>query len=481
MSSARYFRLISLEVYGCRFNLTLSELRLYASGSAVDGSATMSCVGTPTDGSLANLIDGNTATSCTFDGAEVALPGFYLQWDLGSTTAVDEMRITGVSQATWLHRFTLQSSDDEATWTEISAGIKTKWLGAGTAAVMSVPVLGLVDAELMLRGDGDNLSTAIVDSRSSPKTVTVYGNACISTSYSVFGGSSLHFDGSGDYLEVSDSFEFGGSDLTVQFWLKTSTTFTYAGVIGKDDGSFPVGAWGLLLNGNGNGSIQLWNASYSRGSPLLNSAAVGVNDDTFHHIALVRYGSAWTIYKDGVGIATNTWSGSMATIALSLNIGRDPGYSRDFNGYIDDLCISLKAEYTGDFTPPSAPIAISDATPIRARADSSGVRFVGPTVGNVQQGVNGRNLNAIADNSNGPGTITGTVKRKALPDNVPLSRKVRLLRERDGKCVRETWSDAATGAYTFTGLDLAQAYTAVAWDHQHTYRATIADNLTAAR
>ena len=481
MVSARYFRLISLEVYGYRFNLTLSELRLYASGSAVDGSATMSCVGTPTDGSLANLIDGNTATSCTFDGAEVVLPGFYLQWDLGSTTAVDEMHVTGVSQATWLHRFTLQSSDDAITWIDISAGRKTQWPGAAVAAVMSVPVSGLVDAELMLRGDGDNLSTAIVDSRSYPKRVTVYGNACISTSYSVFGGSSLHFDGAGDYVEVLDPFEFGGGDLTVQFWLKTSTTSTYAGVIGKDDGSFPVGAWALLLNGNGSGSIQLWNASYSRSAPLLNSAAVGVNDDTFHHIALVRYGSAWAIYKDGVSIATNTWSGSMAYLSLSLNIGRDPGYSRDFNGYIDDLCISLKAEYTGNFTPPSAPIVISDATPPRPRADSSGVRFTGPTVGNVQQSINVRTTNLIADNANGVGTITGTVKEKALPTNLPLSRKVRLMREWDGKRVRETWSDATTGAYTFTGLDVAQVYTAIASDHLRKYRATVADNLAATR
>ena len=79
----------------------------------------------------------------------------------------------------------------------------------------------------------------------------------------------------------------------------------------------------------------------------------------------------------------------------------------------------------------------------------------------------------------GAGQITGTVKKKALPDNLPLARKVRLYHDRTGQLVAETWSDATTGAYQFLGLDLAETYTALALDHTHTYRAVAADNLSA--
>lgn len=81
----------------------------------------------------------------------------------------------------------------------------------------------------------------------------------------------------------------------------------------------------------------------------------------------------------------------------------------------------------------------------------------------------------------GDGQITGTVKKKALPNNLPLDRKVRLYHDRSGQLVAETWSDPVTGVYLFQGLDLDEVYTALALDHTHTFRAVAADNLAATR
>ena len=78
----------------------------------------------------------------------------------------------------------------------------------------------------------------------------------------------------------------------------------------------------------------------------------------------------------------------------------------------------------------------------------------------------------------GNGTVYGTVDRKGSPANVPLRRRVRLHSDITGAVVRETWSDAATGAFAFTGIDPAQRYTALAYDHEHNFRAEAADNLT---
>lgn len=479
MASARYFRVVGVEVYSSLTVMELSELRLYASSSAVDGSATVTCTVTPSAGTLSDLVDGNTSTSCTFRSVDAASPGFAIQWDFGGSTTVDEIRVAGPSKDSFLHKFTLQSSSDSVTWAdEFSTIPSTKWTDAATAWSIRFSNIdpNWANVGLALPFDGANNDLRIPDiSGSSPKTITSYGDARLSATQSKYGISSLVLDGSGDYVEVAShaDFSFGTGDFAIMFWLYPVSLANGPMLIDMRPGS----------NGNYIGGLGIASdRSIAYGANSVGfaySPAGAVTAGAWQHIALCRSGTTGRIFVNGTQVASGTDTTNYAQTRLWL--GRNVfTSSQDLNGYIDDLIIYKGvAVHTSDFTPVRI-LQDYDLTPNRPSIVSAR-RFVGPTVGNVQQGVNGRNLNAIADNSNGPGTITGTVKRKALPDNVPLSRKVRLLRERDGKCVRETWSDAATGAYTFTGLDLAQAYTAVAWDHQHTYRATIADNLTAAR
>lgn len=65
------------------------------------------------------------------------------------------------------------------------------------------------------------------------------------------------------------------------------------------------------------------------------------------------------------------------------------------------------------------------------------------------------------------------------PDNIPVSRRVALVDERSRRIVRETWSRASDGYYRFDNIRGDRAYSVVAYDHLHNYRAVIADNLTA--
>lgn len=81
--------------------------------------------------------------------------------------------------------------------------------------------------------------------------------------------------------------------------------------------------------------------------------------------------------------------------------------------------------------------------------------------------------------SSGPGIITGTVKEKTTPVNTPLHRRVQLIDQRKSIPLQEVWSDAATGIYSFTGLDVTIPYTVIAFDYNNLYRAVIADNLYA--
>lgn len=75
----------------------------------------------------------------------------------------------------------------------------------------------------------------------------------------------------------------------------------------------------------------------------------------------------------------------------------------------------------------------------------------------------------------GDGTVYGTVKTKATPDNLPVSRRVRLYQTKDMVLIRETWSDPVTGAYSFGQIAQGQDYTVIAHDYQQTFRAIGAD------
>ena len=76
----------------------------------------------------------------------------------------------------------------------------------------------------------------------------------------------------------------------------------------------------------------------------------------------------------------------------------------------------------------------------------------------------------------GPGTITGTTKNTGTPPT-PVRRRVRLHEQSSGRIVRETWSDATTGAYSFTGLRLTRYYI-TGFDHTGTYAGVIETDIT---
>lgn len=76
----------------------------------------------------------------------------------------------------------------------------------------------------------------------------------------------------------------------------------------------------------------------------------------------------------------------------------------------------------------------------------------------------------------GDGVIYGPVELYNQAGNLPLSRRVRLHRSRDGQLVRETWSDAH-GNYRFEGISQRYTYDVIAWDHEGLQRSVVANDL----
>lgn len=81
-------------------------------------------------------------------------------------------------------------------------------------------------------------------------------------------------------------------------------------------------------------------------------------------------------------------------------------------------------------------------------------------------------------NHGGRGRIAGVVTREGTPNDIPVSRRVRLHREVDGLLIREVWSSPVDGSYTFDFILETQQYYVVSFDHTEFYNAVIADLIT---
>jgi Concanavalin A-like lectin/glucanases superfamily len=182
------------------------------------------------------------------------------------------------------------------------------------------------------------------------------GNAQISTAQSKWGGSSMYFDGTGDYLfsPVGQNYSFPG-DFTIECWINTSTTSTEGGAYRRLFATGPDNAASLQIvfsdGSTASGSISVVTSTFVISGNI--NAATGA----WVHVALARSGTSMKLFVGGVQ------SGSTATTSQAFTNGATYGLyvassqagTGRYLGYIQDFRITKGyARYTTAFTPPSA-------------------------------------------------------------------------------------------------------------------------------
>lgn len=321
------------------------------------------------------------------------------------------------------------------------------------------------------------------------KTVTVAGNTRISTAQSVFGGSSGYFDGEGDYLTVAANakFYFGTEDFTLAAWVYIAANSSAdaagnrgAGVVFNDSGS--VASMEFLIKGNSATTGTGLQLGLTSGSYVSVSANTAISQSEWHLVEVSRVSGVAYFFLDGNLIGSSVFAYAVGNASTPLKIGGrtwNAAYNDYLNGHIGELVV-LKGIglHTASYTPSPTPFyypTLADMTPQLLGEVTHLSAFSSPAI-------SAHPLPAIAGSKNlyhgGPGSVIGTVKRKASPSNLPWVRRVRLFRDRDGVMVGETWSDAA-GNYAFTHLDTAETYTALAYDHTGELESVCASNLPA--
>jgi hypothetical protein len=213
------------------------------------------------------------------------------------------------------------------------------------------PLTAITNTSLLL-----NFTNAGIIDNAMINDLETVGNAQISTVQSKFGGSSISFDGTGDYLvsnsAITDLYAFGSGNFTIEFWLYLSVAPGAGGYMNIIDfrpqstsGAYPS----IYLDGS-NATLKYYTNSADRiiGSNLATA--------TWYHIALCRSGTSTRLFLNGTQTGS-TYSDS----TVYLNAVKRPFIGLNswdvstgaFNGYLDDLRITKGvARYTNNFTPP---------------------------------------------------------------------------------------------------------------------------------
>jgi len=197
------------------------------------------------------------------------------------------------------------------------------------------------NTSLLLHFDGAHNSTSVTDTSYLPKTASVQGDAKLSIAKNKFGGSSIYFDGSGDYLTVPDhpGFDFYAEDFTIEYW-EYRISGGYRPAMCRLRTGQGYNPW--LVGWNENGTLYCYMSSDFANWNIANQLSMGSTVfNTWTHYAVVRQGNTIRTYQNGIQIASTTSSLSLPAGGGPLSIGRyaDDGTSY-LHGYLDDIRIT---------------------------------------------------------------------------------------------------------------------------------------------
>ena len=207
-----------------------------------------------------------------------------------------------------------------------------------------------------------NMTSAGIYDAAMMNNLETVGDAKLSTAVSKFGGSSMSFDGSGDYLSANPigAGDLGTGDFTIEYWMNASAVGSYSGPAGTQEvaGFATAGMWRCLNRFNSSNGIYF---AYTTGSTFVDITftATNYNDGTWHHVAYVKSGTSLKAYVDGTQVGTAATVTQSLTSGKKLTLGYNPQDNAYYTGYVDDLRITKGyARYTSNFTPPTSALQI---------------------------------------------------------------------------------------------------------------------------
>lgn len=447
MATARYWRLVGLSTYAGG-DLELGGLHWHNAGGRIDASATLTCSHAPVEGVLANLQDADPATAARFAAADVRAAGYYLAWDFGVAVTDPWPRMAATVRERFLNGATLQFSADARLWTTDLMFSRVIYPGAGSYT----PLDPAFRPDLSQWDPDSKGSSASISGRAatvwSNLTGFVRTTAPRRTGRRVFGLRLLVNNSQQRFFGGLSALSGWGSYNTGRHWL----LFGFDGFFYY----YPTGTRVALSPEPGAptavGDIAYFDVDLDAGSCAVKKNSGGWSA----HVALPNF----VVNADYV-VDLQASSTSPTTVTAELL-----STSEELAGHIPAGAAPWDDESGAIFLEPE-PVSTGGLEVLTA--GSAGVpefavcRYYAGVARDVEFG--------------GAGRIWGTTTTKATPSNMPTKARVVLLHQRSKQLVRETWSDPATGAFAFEGIDTRQEFLTLAEDAAGAYRPVAANRL----
>ena len=178
------------------------------------------------------------------------------------------------------------------------------------------------------------------------------------------------FNGTNQYLSTptSTNLNLGTSSFTLEYWINT-TSYTSAIV--------PISGGGSAATYDpqfGYGHAPMWMFLSSTGSSwdIANGQIIGTTVlNQWYHVAIVRSGSTFYTFLNGVQGATFTSSASIYQSTNAFLIGQGQG-NQFVNGQVSNVrFVKGTALYTANFTPPTSPLTAVSGTQLLTLQNST--------------------------------------------------------------------------------------------------------------
>ena len=280
---------------------------------------------------------------------------------------VDVIVATNGARVEWLNSFTyyanrsmyLYSSNDgfasdgktrvkivnkTGTW---SVGNTLSYYDTDGTTILASGVIESIDGDFY-NIDGRVLGFETPSDRAG-KTITVHGDAKLSTAQVKFGTASLALDGTGDYISLASQpdFAYGTGAFTIEMWVYRTVSGVVQILLDQRTAS-PTNYAPFIFIGTTNV------ITYSDGAATVITGATTVPLNAWSHVAVSRSGTSTKLFLNG-SQEGSTYTDTRNYIASPVSIGmRFDGVGSPFTGYIDDVRISKGvARYTTTFPVPT--------------------------------------------------------------------------------------------------------------------------------
>jgi hypothetical protein len=189
----------------------------------------------------------------------------------------------------------------------------------------------------------------------------------------------VYFDGSTSTgIEIADNadFDVGSGNFTIEAWVyvnEDAGNTRYISGQSSSSGANSSGAVQFQIGSNNKLTSYIFDASDTDNYLTLEPSSATISDNKWHHVAIVRNGTAFNLYQDGTSIANVTSSITVNNSTAKFAVGCLGEYTAGhFKGWISNYrFVKGTAVYTSNFTPATSPLTAITNTKLLCCQDST--------------------------------------------------------------------------------------------------------------